>query len=191
MRVATLLALLLLCTSFAQAQTPAEEAEAIKAALTGHLVLSTVHTNDCAATVGRLLDIGVKPYLISSALSMVVAQRLIRRICEHCKTPDTNLKHELLRDAGMDPHTFDGVQLYRGKGCKECSETGFKGRTAIYEIMGLDDDLKEIIISNNFSEVTLRQSAREKGVLSLRQEGLQKVREGITTIEEVIQKTVV
>jgi len=141
---------------------------AVKAALTGHLVLSTIHTNDCSSTIGRLLDIGIKPYLISSSLSLVVAQRLLRRICKHCKTPVTDFNPTQLKEAGVDPEIFDGVELYRGKGCKECSGTGFKGRTAVLEVLELDENLKEIIISSNFSEVVLRQAAREKGVLSVK-----------------------
>ena len=164
---------------------------AIKSALTGHYVLSTLHTNDCPSTVGRLLDIGIKPYLISSALTIVVAQRLLRRICEKCKIPDTNPNPQLLGEVGMDPAQLDGAEFYRGKGCKECSGTGFKGRIAVYEILVFDDDIRNVVTSSNFSEVLLREVSREKGMLSLRQEGLRKVFQGITTIEEVLQKTLV
>lgn len=164
---------------------------AIKAALTGHFVLSTVHTNDCPSTVGRLLDIGVKPYLISSALTIVVAQRLLRRICEKCKTPVKDPDPQILKEVGMDPEQLDGVELYRGKGCKNCSGTGFKGRVAVYEILTFDDDIKKSVNSDNFSELRLREIAKEKGMLSLRQEGLRKALEGVTTIEEVLQKTIV
>ncbi len=164
---------------------------AIKAALTGHFVLSTVHTNDCPSTVGRLMDIGVKPYLISSALTVVVAQRLLRCICEKCKIPVKNPNPQLLKDVGVDPDQLEGVELYQGKGCDNCSGTGFKGRIAVYEILMLDDDIRKAVSSDNFSEVMLREVASGKGMLSLRQEALRKVLEGVTTVEEVLQKTTV
>ena len=164
---------------------------AIKAALTGHFVLSTVHTNDCPSTVGRLMDIGVKPYLISSALTVVVAQRLLRCICEKCKIPVKNPNPQLLKDVGVDPDQLEGVELYQGKGCDNCSGTGFKGRIAVYEILMLDDDIRKAVASDNFSEVMLREVASGKGMLSLRQEALRKVLEGVTTVEEVLQKTTV
>jgi type IV pilus assembly protein PilB len=163
----------------------------IKAALTGHFVLSTVHTNDCPSTIGRLMDIGVKPYLISSALTVVVAQRLLRCICEKCKTPVKSHNPQLLKDVGVDPDQLEGVELYQGKGCDNCSGTGFKGRVAVYEILLLDDDIRKLIASDKFSEIKLREVASEKGMLSLRQEALRKVLEGATTVEEVLQKTTV
>ena len=164
---------------------------AIKAALTGHFVLSTVHTNDCPSTIGRLMDIGLKPYLISSALTIVVAQRLLRRICEKCKVPISNPNPQTLKDLGMDPSQLEGVELFQGKGCDNCSGTGFKGRVAVYEMLNVDDDIRKEITSTSFSEVTLREVAVEKGMLTLRQEALRKVIEGTTTIEEVLQKTTV
>ena len=163
----------------------------IKAALTGHFVLSTVHTNDCPSTVGRLLDIGVKPYLISSALTIIVAQRLLRRICEKCKVPLKDPNPQTLRDVGVDPNQLDGVELFQGKGCDNCSGTGFKGRVAVYEMLLFDDDIRRAITEPNFSEVGLRELAVKKNMLTLRQEALRKVLEGTTTIEEVLQKTTV
>jgi type IV pilus assembly protein PilB len=164
---------------------------AIKAALTGHYVLSTLHTNDCPSTVGRLLDLGIKPYLIASALTIVVAQRLLRRICEKCKTPFANPDSQLLKGVKKELDQLDGMELYQGKGCEACAGTGYKGRVAVYEILVIDDDIREIVASRDFSEVSLREVAREKGMLSLRQEGLRRVREGVTTIEEVLRKTLV
>lgn len=164
---------------------------AIKAALTGHFVLSTLHTNDCPSTIGRMLDIGVKPFLISSAVTVVVAQRLLRRICDKCKIPITNPDPQALKEVGIDPSQLDGVELYRGKGCDSCSGTGFRGRVAVYEILVLDDDIRDALNAPNFSEVMLRDVAKEKGMLNLRQEGLRKVLEGVTTVEEVLKKTIV
>jgi type IV pilus assembly protein PilB len=163
----------------------------IKAALTGHFVLSTLHTNDCPSTVGRLLDIGVKPYLITSAVTIIVAQRLLRRICTKCKIPFTNPDPLILKEVGLEPEQFESIELYRGKGCKECSGTGFKGRVAVYELLPFDDDIRNVINHDKFAEVMLREAAREKGMLSLRQEGLRKALEGVTTVEEVLQKTIV
>jgi type IV pilus assembly protein PilB len=164
---------------------------AIKAALTGHFVLSTVHTNDCPSTIGRLLDIGVKPFLISSAVTIVIAQRLLRRICDKCKILLENPDPQALKEVGIDSSQLDGVELYWGKGCDSCSGTGFKGRVAVYEILVLDDAIREALNSPNFSEIMLRDIAKEKGMLSLRQEGLRKVLEGVTTVDEVLKKTVV
>lgn len=164
---------------------------AIKAALTGHFVLSTLHTNDCPSTVGRLMDTGVKPYLISSALTIVVAQRLLRRICDQCKYPVSNYDPQLLKEVGIEPEQLEGVEFYRGKGCSNCSGTGFKGRVAVYEILVVDDDIRKTVTLDKFSEVLLRDVAKEKGMLTLRQEGLRKAIEGVTTLEEVLQKTVV
>ncbi len=149
----------------------------IKAALTGHFVLSTLHTNDCPSTVGRLLDIGVKPYLITSAVTIIVAQRLLRRICSNCKIPYDNPDPLVLKEVGLDSEQLDSIELYRGKGCKECSGTGFKGRVAVYELLPFDDDIRKVINNDKFSEVMLREAAREKGMLSLRQEGLRKALE--------------
>jgi len=164
---------------------------AIKAALTGHFVLSTLHTNDCPSTVGRLLDIGVKPYLITSAVTIIVAQRLLRRICTKCKMPFNDPDPMMLKEVGLNPEESGSIELYRGKGCKECSGTGFKGRVAVYELLTFDDDIRKVINDDKFSEVMLRETAREKGMLSLRQEGLRKALEGVTTLEEVLQKTIV
>ena len=163
----------------------------IKAALTGHFVLSTLHTNDCPSTIGRLMDIGVKPYLISSSITIIIAQRLLRCICEKCKIPVKNHDPQALKEVGVDPDQLDGVELYQGKGCDNCSGTGFKGRVAVYEILLFDDDIRKMVASDKFSEIALREVASEKGMLSLRQEALRKVLEGVTTVEEVLHKTTV
>jgi type II secretory ATPase GspE/PulE/Tfp pilus assembly ATPase PilB-like protein len=137
------------------------------------------------------MDIGVKPYLISSALTIVVAQRLLRRICDKCKVPITNPNPQTLKDLGMDPSQLEGVELFQGKGCDNCSGTGFKGRVAVYEMLNVDDAIRNEITSPSFSEVRIREVAVENGMLTLRQEALRKVIEGTTTIEEVLQKTTV
>jgi type IV pilus assembly protein PilB len=121
----------------------------------------------------------------------VVAQRLLRCICEKCRSPVKDLNPQLLTDVGMDPNQLDGVELFQGKGCDNCSGTGFKGRVAVYEILPIDDDMRKLITSPNFSEVRLREVSAEKGMLTLRQEALRKVLEGVTTLEEVLQKTTV
>ncbi|MDX1779341.1 MAG: type II/IV secretion system protein, partial [Thermodesulfobacteriota bacterium] len=127
----------------------------------------------------------------SSALTIVVAQRLLRRICEKCRVPISNPNPQTLRDLGMDPSQLEGVELFQGKGCDNCSGTGFKGRVAVYEMLPVDDDIRRVITNPTFSEVMVREVALEKGMLTLRQEALRKVIEGTTTIEEVLQKTTV
>ena len=161
---------------------------AIKAAMTGHMVLSTLHTNDCASTIGRLIDMGIPGYMVGSAVSMVLAQRLLRRICQKCKTPVTKISAALLKEAGFSPNEFSQLRLYTGKGCPECSN-GYRGRVAIYEIMEVTENVKQAITSN-VPESQLRKISMKEGMLTLRQEGLQKVREGVTTLEEVLAKTV-
>ncbi len=158
---------------------------AIKAALTGHLVLSTLHTNDAVATVIRLLNMGVDKYLICSALSLVIAQRLARRICLHCKepyTPPIEIRQRLI-NLGVDP---SDIIFYHGTGCEHCSGTGFWGRLAVYEFFRLTQEIKELIIANA-SEIELKQKAHELGMETLLENGLKKVREGLTTIEEVLR----
>lgn len=158
---------------------------AIKAALTGHLVLSTLHTNDAVATVIRLLNMGVDKYLICSALSLVIAQRLARRICLHCKepyTPPIEIRQRLI-NLGVDP---SDIIFYHGTGCEHCSGSGFWGRLAVYEFFRLTQEIKELVISNA-SEIELKQKAHELGMETLLENGLKKVREGLTTIEEVLR----
>ncbi len=155
---------------------------AIQAALTGHMVFSTLHTNDACSTVTRLIDMGIEGYLLGSSLNMVLAQRLCRRICPKCKTtyePPRPMQLEMER---MQIEVDEYVQ---GKGCKRCRHTGFSGRIAIHEILVVDDDLREIIASNPTRSAIINH-ARESGMLTLRYDGLRKVREGITTIEEVV-----
>ena len=159
---------------------------AIQASLTGHLVLSTLHTNDAPSSVTRMINIGIEPYLISAAMNAVLAQRLVRRICQDCRRPVTNIKDSVaayLKGLGASPD-----KLFQGAGCEKCRQTGYKGRVGIYEFLELDDDLRDVITSNP-TLTDLRRAAREKGMRSLREDGLQKVADGLTTVEEIMRAT--
>ena len=158
----------------------------IQAALTGHLVFSTVHTNDAAGAITRLLDMGIENFLISSALLGVLAQRLIRVICEECKEP-ANLNPGLLKEMGS--WTKQGIKTYRGKGCKHCSFTGFRGRAGIYELLIVDDTIRGLILAKANAQ-TIRKAARKDGMHLLRDDGWKKVLRGITTVEEILRVTV-
>lgn len=159
---------------------------AIQAALTGHLVFSTIHTNNAPSCVTRLMDMEVEPFLITSALLGVISQRLVRVICPKCKEGIT-AKPELVKQLGL-PSVGNIFTFYHGKGCADCRNTGFMGRTAIFELMLLDDHIKELVM-NKSSTGTIRQAARKGGMQTLREDGLQKVLKGITTVEEVIRAT--
>ncbi|MBI3602543.1 MAG: Flp pilus assembly complex ATPase component TadA [Candidatus Omnitrophica bacterium] len=163
---------------------------AIRVALTGHLVFSTLHTNDAASGISRLLDIGVEPYLLSSSVEAFIAQRLIRTICPDCKTEDENvpaeLKVQIARDLGLK--SSGEVKVFRGKGCQSCNQTGFFGRTAIYEILPVDDKIKDLIVKKIPSN-QIKKMAVSKGMRTLRQDGWQKVIASITTPEEVMKNT--
>ncbi len=161
---------------------------AIKAAMTGHLVLSTLHTNDAPSTINRLMNMGVEPFLVATSVHCVVAQRLVRRICSHCKEP-VDAPAAALMNIGFSESDASEVQLFRGRGCERCSNTGYKGRTALYEVMSIGDEIREMILSGA-SSYEVRQKALQTGMLSLRESGLHKIREGVTSIEEVIRETV-
>lgn len=175
---------------------------AIHSALTGHLLLSTLHTNDAAGAIPRLIDMGVEPFLISSALSLVIAQRLVRRICDACKEPVTlpvQLESEVLLAVQDVPQRRlpEGVslnlplQLFKGKGCQKCERSGYKGRISIAEILVVNDAVKEMIVNGTINSLAAMQKAqREQGMISLRQDGILKALQGYTTIEEVWQATV-
>jgi type IV pilus assembly protein PilB len=160
---------------------------AIKAALTGHLVLSTLHTNDAPSTVSRLLQMGIEPYLISSALTLVVAQRLVRKVCPHCKTP-LSQPGPVYRSLGITPGECGTAPLYKGAGCRNCNHTGFKGRVAIYEVMFINEQSKELILTgascNDFKQEVLR-----NGMSSLRDSAVKKMKQGLTSPEEVLRTT--
>lgn len=161
---------------------------AVKASLTGHLVLSTLHTNDSTSTITRLLNMGVEPFLLATSLNLILAQRLLRRVCTACAEPE-NVHPEVLIDLGFDQSEATTVKPIRGKGCKACSETGYKGRVAIYEVLLIDDELKDLILAG-VTAAELRRHAKRKGLQTLRRAALNKVIEGITTLEEVVRVTV-
>jgi len=161
---------------------------AVKAALTGHLVLSTLHTNDAPSTVNRLVNMGIEPFLVNSSVNLVCAQRLVRRICEQCRE-QYDVAHETLRDAGFGDEDISGLRLSRGRGCERCGNTGYKGRVGLFEVMEMTEGLRRMVLDN--APVTeMRRLAVEEGMITLRYSGLRKVREGMTTLEEVVRETV-
>jgi type IV pilus assembly protein PilB len=160
----------------------------IKAALTGHLVLSTLHTNDAPSTINRLINMGIEPFLVASSVNLICAQRLVRRVCRACAEP-VSLPVQTLVKIGYDPETAASVTPMKGRGCEKCGHTGFKGRVGLYEVMNVDDEVKEQILLGA-SGLELRKKAIERGMVSLRQSGLRKVKDGFTTIEEVLRETV-
>lgn len=161
---------------------------AIKAALTGHMVLSTLHTNDAPSTISRLVNMGIEPFLVATSVNIIQAQRLIRRICKDCKE-EANVLPEALMEIGFSAEDAAVVKIYKGRGCNNCNGTGFKGRVGLYEVMEITDELRELIIIGA-SAIELRRKAIELGMITLRGSGLCKLREGITTIEEVVKETV-
>jgi type IV pilus assembly protein PilB len=161
---------------------------AVKASLTGHLVLSTLHTNDAPSTVNRLMNMGIEPFLVASSLNLVCAQRLVRRICRNCTEPDPVPVPALMK-AGFSAEDANTVAPKRGKGCEKCNNTGFKGRVGLYEVMDVTEELRELILVGA-SSLELRRKAVEEGMISLRHSGLRKVKEGVTTVEEVVRETV-
>lgn len=161
---------------------------AIKAALTGHLVLSTLHTNDAPSTISRLVNMGIEPYLVATSVNLIQAQRLIRRICKECKE-EVHTPVEALIDIGFSEEEARSIKTYRGRGCKVCNNTGYKGRIGLYEVMEVNDELRELIIIGA-TAMDIRKKAIEMGMITLRESGLYKIREGITTLEEVAKETV-
>jgi type IV pilus assembly protein PilB len=158
---------------------------AVNASLTGHLVFSTLHTNDAPSAVTRLIDIGVKPFLVASSTRAIMAQRLVRRICEKCKEPYEPLESEL-RLLGPAARQLESAKLFHGKGCADCSFTGYRGRLGIYEIFQIDDQVRNLIFEQ-VSSTELRIKARELGMRTLREDGLRKAVAGMTTIAEVLR----
>ncbi len=166
----------------------AETAEiAIHAALTGHLVFSTLHTNDAAGAITRLIDMGIEPFLVSSALNAVIAQRLVRLICEECKEPYVP-DGGVLKEIGLRQEDIKSDFFYRGKGCPQCLHTGYKGRKGIYEILNVDDSIQSLILKTSESNI-IRNKGIESGMITLREDGVQAVLDGLTTIEEILRVT--
>lgn len=157
---------------------------AVEAALTGHLVLSTLHTNDAPSTVTRLLNMGIEPFLVVGALNVVVAQRLCRRICEHCKVEQETSKEELM-SCGFAASSAEKIKIYKGKGCEHCNNTGYKGRVAIYEVLDLTPALKDLILRNASADDLKKQGIKD-GMKTLRMSALTKVAQGMTTLDEAV-----
>jgi type IV pilus assembly protein PilB len=161
---------------------------AVKASLTGHLVLSTLHTNDAPSTISRLMNMGIEPFLVASSVNLICAQRLVRRLCTECKKEHPH-EAKALVDAGFTPEEAEKVVPKKGTGCERCNNTGYKGRVGLYEVMEISDELRELILVGA-SALELRRKAIDEGMITLRRSGLLKVMDGVTTIEEVARETV-
>jgi type IV pilus assembly protein PilB len=161
---------------------------AVKAALTGHLVLSTLHTNDAPSTVNRLMNMGIEPFLVASSVHLICAQRLVRRVCSECKEPSPSTPPALVQ-AGFTPEEAETVTPMKGAGCDRCNKTGYKGRVGLYEVLEVSEELRELILVGA-SGLELRRKAVDEGMITLRRSGLRKVMEGLTSIEEVVRETV-
>ncbi|GAB6081223.1 type IV-A pilus assembly ATPase PilB [Desulfuromonas carbonis] len=159
----------------------------VKAALTGHLVLSTLHTNDAPSTINRLLNMGIEPFLVSSAVNLITAQRLGRRVCQECKEVEEIPKQALI-DAGVPPEEVDGYVCQRGKGCSNCNDTGYRGRVGIYQVMPMFEEIREMVLAGANTAEIKRESMR-LGVKTMRQSALTKLKEGMTSMEEVLRST--
>jgi type IV pilus assembly protein PilB len=160
---------------------------AIQSALTGHLVFTTVHANNVTDVIGRFINMGVEPYNFVSALNCILAQRLVRVVCENCKRP-VRYSADVLRSAGLDPAEWSSVPMAEGAGCLECSGTGYHGRTAITELLDLSDHIREMIV-NRRPTSEIKRVAGQEGMTFLRESGLQKIREGATTLKEINKVT--
>jgi len=161
---------------------------AVKAALTGHLVLSTLHTNDAPSTISRLMNMGIEPFLVATSVNLIQAQRLVRRICKECKVEVKTLDEAMI-DVGFPASEIKEIKTFKGAGCANCNGTGYKGRVGLYEVMEITEELRELILVGA-SGLELRRKAIEDGMLTLRRSGLEKIRQGMTTVEEVVRETV-
>ncbi|HYC91151.1 MAG TPA: type IV-A pilus assembly ATPase PilB [Thermoanaerobaculia bacterium] len=161
---------------------------AIKAALTGHLVLSTLHTNDAPSTINRLMNMGIEPFLVATATQLIAAQRLTRRICSQCKEA-VEMTNQALLNLGYKKDEVGSFTVYKGRGCEKCNNTGYKGRVALVEVMVIDDDIRDLILSGG-TAIDIKRKAMENGMVTLRRSGLVKIKEGVTTVEEVVRETV-
>jgi type IV pilus assembly protein PilB len=160
---------------------------AVKAALTGHLVLSTLHTNDAPSSVSRLLNMGIEPFLVASSVNLIGAQRLVRKLCQDCVAP-VEVPAETLIEIGVPPERVEGFQAMRGSGCRNCNNTGYKGRIAVYEIMTFNEEIREFVL-NGASTMELKREAIRQGMKTLRMSAIGKLEEGLTSLEEVVRAT--
>jgi type IV pilus assembly protein PilB len=161
---------------------------AVKAALTGHLVLSTLHTNDAPSTINRLMNMGIEPFLVATSVNLICAQRLVRRICKECKE-EIHMPPQALVDVGFPVEEASQMKIFKGRGCGNCNNTGYRGRVGLFEVMEISDEVRELILSGA-SAMELKRKAIEEGMISLRASGIAKIREGMTTVEEVVRETV-
>jgi type IV pilus assembly protein PilB len=161
---------------------------AVKAALTGHLVLSTLHTNDAPSTVSRMVNMGIEPFLVGTAVNLIQAQRLVRRVCSKCKV-DAEVPPKTLTDIGFSPDVVNEIRVLKGKGCATCNGTGYKGRVGLYEVMEITEGIRDLIMVGA-TAVEIKRKALEEGMLTLRESGLEKIKNGVTTVEEVLRETV-
>ncbi|MGH9316456.1 MAG: type IV-A pilus assembly ATPase PilB [Thermoanaerobaculia bacterium] len=161
---------------------------AVKAALTGHLVLSTLHTNDAPSTINRLMNMGIEPFLVATSINCICAQRLVRRICSHC-VEEVETPPQMLIQVGFAPDEAKTIKIKRGRGCERCSNAGYKGRVGLYEVLLFSDEIRDMILSGA-SSIELKRKAIEEGMVSLRMSGLQKIRESVTTLDEVLRESV-
>jgi type IV pilus assembly protein PilB len=163
---------------------------AVKAALTGHLVLSTLHTNDAPSTISRMVNMGIEPFLVGTAVNLIQAQRLVRRVCAKCKVDVTaEVPTKTLVDIGFGPDVIGTFQVFKGKGCGYCNGTGYKGRVGLYEVMEITEGIRDLIMVGA-TAVEIKRKALEEGMLTLRLSGLEKIKNGVTTVEEVLRETV-
>jgi type IV pilus assembly protein PilB len=160
----------------------------VKAALTGHLVLSTLHTNDAPSTISRLMNMGIEPFLVATSVNLICAQRLVRRICSECKEP-LEIPKQALLDAGYTPDEAAKTTIYHGRGCAKCNKGGYKGRVGLYEVMEINDELRELVLVGA-SAIELKKKSLEQGMITLRRSGLTKIAAGETTLEEVLRETI-
>jgi type IV pilus assembly protein PilB len=162
---------------------------AVKAALTGHLVLSTLHTNDAPSTVSRLVNMGIEPFLVGTAVNLIQAQRLVRRVCAKCKFEVQDVPAKTLIDIGIKPEEIETFKVMKGKGCPTCNGTGYKGRVGLYEVMEISEGIRDLIMVGA-TAVEIKRKALDEGMLTLRMSGLEKIKSGVTTVEEVLRETV-
>jgi type IV pilus assembly protein PilB len=161
---------------------------AVKAALTGHLVLSTLHTNDAPSTINRLMNMGIEPFLVATSINAICAQRLVRRICQVC-IEEVETPPQMLIQVGFAPDEVKTVKIKRGRGCERCNQSGYKGRVGLYEVLAFTDEIRDMILSGA-SSIELKRKAIEEGMVTLRMAGIQKVRDAATTLDEVLRETV-